>query len=192
MEKESISVPISFEHLLTVLFGKQTYHGFVGVHKVYDWKTHILKLFNAIRKSIIINITVTDEFHKNELLVISGRAVEQIRQCKTKDEVNILALEYLTRIIFELMGKMPNNWDKKIVNRMEYWKLDEFRKLAYTQTERQKLNLILSLPNRDQYSDRFSDKSELFYKYRVNFRSNNNRFIKWFKEKYKDIYVELF
>ncbi len=192
MEKETISVPISFEYLLTVLFGKQTYHGFVGVHKVYNWKTHILKLFNAIRKSIIINITVTDEFHKNELLVISARAVEKIRQCKTKDEVNILAIEYLTRIIFELMGKMPNNWDKRIVNRLEYWKLDEFRKLGYTQTERQKLNLILSLPNRDQYSDRFSDKSELFYKYRVNFRSNNNKFIKWFKEKYKDIYVELF
>lgn len=192
MEKDKISIPISFEFLLKTLFGNIVYHEFAREHKVYDWKTTILKMINAIRKSILVNLDITDDFHKNELLELCHIAEGKIKESKAKDAINVAAIENLIKIIFVLMGKIPDNYDKRVVNRLEYWKLNRYRKLIYTQTKSQKLNLILSLPNNLWYSDRFPEKLALFEKYRTYFRGDVDKFIRWFKNKYKDISAEIF
>ena len=51
MEEDTIGVPLEFEHLLTFLFGKSNYHGFCGLLRgTREWKKHINKLFDAVRK----------------------------------------------------------------------------------------------------------------------------------------------
>ncbi len=194
MKKEIILVPQSFEFLFSHMFGRKPYRDFMGEHIVSDWKKHILKAVKAIRKSILANIDTTDEFHKNKLLELCNQATQRIKEAKRKDQINLSAIECFIRITLELMGGMPYHWEMRVVNRLQDWKLNRHRKLAYLQTPNQKANLILYLTNWPPYCDRFSDKEkgELFHKFRYDFEGDGNRFIEWFKQKHKDIYLELF
>ncbi|MDK2801350.1 MAG: hypothetical protein PWQ70_2969 [Clostridiales bacterium] len=187
----SIYIPISFEHLLSFLFGEKSYHGFVGIHEFGIWKKNILKIFRAIKKSILVNINIVDELHKTNLIELCNDAISNISKTKNKDKVNVLAIEYMTKIIFSLQGDIPDNWRRNIVNRDEYWKLNKYRQIVYTQNQKQKVNIILSLHNKYPYSERFADKLELINKY-GELEHNDSEFIKWFKGKYPELYLELF
>jgi hypothetical protein len=59
-DRKRISVPISIEYLFTFLFGKRTYHGFVGTHTTSEWKRQVLKIIQAIRMAIEGNIDIVD------------------------------------------------------------------------------------------------------------------------------------
>lgn len=189
---DMMPVTLSFEYLLSHMFGKQSYHGFVGAYSASEWKKHILKIIKAMQNAIVVNIDIADECHKRNLFEICRSATETIKKEKTKDMINLYTIEYLVRIIFELMGKMPDNWARKVVNRLCDWKLNKYRKIIYTQTKRQKVNLIVSLPNGSLYRRRFKDTNELFYKLVADLKGDSDKFLQWFKEKYPDLYLKLF
>ena len=147
----------------------------------------------TIRKSILLNINTADQSHKRKLLELCDETAKRLKEAQGKDQVNLAALECVVKITFELMGGTPNHWEYRIVNRAEDWKLDHHRKLAYTQTSKQKANYILYLTNWTLH-DTFSseEKIELHDKLWYDFRGNGDRFINWFKQRHKDIYLELF
>jgi hypothetical protein len=172
------------------MFGESCY-GFTGLRKVSSWKRYRLNIVKAVRNSILVNLDTADELHKNKPLELCDQASQSIRETGEKDRLNLLAIEYLIRVIFELMGRMPNHWSMKAVNRLEDWKADTFRKLTYVQTTKQKVELILSLPCMDKYRTRFAHEWELSKKLR-HLKDDGDRFVKWFKREYPDIYVEIF
>ena len=192
MQKDTVNVPISFEYLLSSLFGKRRYHGFVGLHTFKIWKKHIIKLIGAIQKSITVNVDSTDELNKKTLIRICERAIGEIKRAKRIENINMAMIECLTRLVFELMGGIPDHWDYKAVNRSEHWKLDHYRKLTYTQTTKQKACLILSLADKQPYGSQLPSYRDLGQKLWRDFRGNANEFVQWFKQNYPAVYTDVF
>ena len=193
MNGDTIGVPISFEYLLTRLFGKRSYHGFSDVHSFKRWKKPIVKLFGAIRKTILINVDTTDMLHKSRLLRSCDEAISEITSAEVKviNQINVSAIEHLTEIVFELMGRMPDHRDYKVINRPEHWGLNTYRKLNYTQTNNQKASLIFDLVLEHQLYGKLNYK-ELWNKMYYDFDNNSDEFIKWFKQTYTDLYLQVF
>ena len=193
MQEERMYVPLTFEYLLSFLFGKRTYHGFVAEHKISNWKKHMLKVTNGIRKAIIVNLDNCDEFHRKELLGLCERAEKEIKKAKRKDEVNSILIEFLIKMVFELMG-LPENWHRKVVNRLEDWRLNKYRKLVYTQTAQQKANLMLYLARRykTRYKGRLPEETDLCKMLRHEFKGDSRKFVEWFRNKCKNIYLDIF
>ena len=186
MEKDTIYVPLSFEHLFSHIFGKKKYHGFVGRHQLNVWRKQVYKLIKVIIKFINYNIDISDNFHKNDLLKTCNNALTETSRAKTIEEINISLIENLIIIIIKMFGKMPDNWHKKTINRRDYYKLDKYRKIAYIQTSDQKAQLILALCNKEPY------KNELYNKFWFDFHKDSQQFVDWFKNVYPKIYMEMF
>ncbi len=188
--ERGINVPLSFEHLLSLLFGKIFYHGFVGTHTLGEWKKELIKLIKATERAIKFNID-KDDFHRNDMVNTCGRSVENLRSAKSFDEVNTFMLEFCMRIIFMLLGHIPDNWDKKSTSHINSWKLDKFRKLVYLRTPEHKANLILSLADKFGYSEHLPKERDLFRKRHFEFGGDTERFLHWFKNNYRDVYNEI-
>lgn len=180
------------QYLLSSLFGKRHYHGFVGLHGFKIWKKHIIKLIGAIQKSITVNVDSPDEIYKKTFIRICERAIGEIKQAKRIENINMAMIECLTRLVFELMGGIPDHWDYKVVNRLEHWKIDGHRTLVYTQTAKQKACLLVSLADKRPYSSQLPRPRELNQKLWVDFAGNANEFILWFKQNYPTVYIDVF
>ena len=61
-----IKIPLSFEHLMSILFGGKNYHGHVGWVKKSEYKKDLLKIIKYIKKTIEVNIE-SDRYHENKL-----------------------------------------------------------------------------------------------------------------------------
>ncbi|MFC1893796.1 hypothetical protein ACFLYR_07230 [Chloroflexota bacterium] len=193
MKEDAIGVSISFEILLTRLFGKRSYHGFSEIHDINSWKKHIIKLIGAIRKSILVNVDTTDSLHISTLLRSCNEAKDEINKATVKNQINTSAIEHLAEIVFELMGRMPDHRDYKVINRPEHWKLDSYRKLNYTQTSNQKVSLILDLVLTERYPFcQTVNYKELWNKLCDDFADNGDEFLRWFRQTYPHIYLEVF
>lgn len=192
MEEDTAYAPISFEYLLSSLFGRRRYHGFVGEHTFRIWKKHVMKLIGAIQKSITVNVNSPDELHKKTLIGICEQAIGEIRRAKRVENINVTTIECLTKLVFELMGGVPDHWDCKVINRSEQWKLDDYRTLSYTQTTRQRVRIIHSLANRHAYSGQLPSYRDLWQKWWRDFGCNDSEFIQWFKQNYSTVYTAVF
>ena len=72
MESDSVFVPISLEYLMTYLFGKQNYHGYVGVVSKAIWKlggyrTICYMQTDAQKTHLLLNRIDTKKQYKIEL-----------------------------------------------------------------------------------------------------------------------------
>jgi hypothetical protein len=188
--KKEIYVPIEFEHLLSILFGKSSYHGFVGTHTFVRWKKELIKIVRSIKRAIKINVD-TDDFHRKDLLDYCETTIEGLKSDRSLDEVNIRMIGFSIRTIFRLLGHIPDNWDRRSVANSKLWRLDQFRKVVYIRTPEQKVNLILSLTDKYGYSHRMPKWTDLISKRFDDFRGDPEKFIEWFKKTYKDVYDEI-
>ncbi len=68
-QDDFVCVPLSFEYLMSALFGKDNYHGYVGTVERSVWKKDLRKIVKYIKKSIELSVDA-DQFHKNRLLSI--------------------------------------------------------------------------------------------------------------------------
>lgn len=191
MSKE-MHLSLQFENLLSILFGKENYHGEVGEIKNSVWKKHLLKIIIAIEKSISQNVTFTDGYQKKELEILISKLKSSISTSKTLNQTNQDVILFFTKIIFNILGRLPYNWDKKNTSRKEYWKLDNFRTLGYTQNYSQKANLILHLSDYSEYNEGMPSKRELQQKLYLELKNNELEFINWFKQNYPNSYLKIF
>ena len=189
MDKE-VTVSYDFEHLLSNLFGKNRYHGFVGTHKVARWKGELTKVVRAIQRTVKINVD-TDDFHRRDIVDCCERTIPSLKAAQTSNEVNTVMIEFAIKTIFMLLGHLPDNWDKKSISNPKLWRLDTFRKLAYIRTPEQRANLVLSLTDRYGYSDRLPKWRDLLLKRHTEFKGDPVKFLEWFKQNYRDVYDEI-
>ena len=59
-QKNRIYASLEFEYLLTRLFGKYNYHGYVGEKSFKEWKRDLAKVFRSILRALTLNVE-TDE-----------------------------------------------------------------------------------------------------------------------------------
>jgi hypothetical protein len=205
---------IDFEYLLSNIMGKQRWHGFAGHHDLKTWKSAVEKLFESINKHITYNVEATDNLHKKELILESERALEDISEARVVHHVNEAAIIRLTNLVFLLMGNIPYNWEKKTLNRAKHYKLDEFRKVSYSQTNDQKINLFLLLMTERPYINKYKksnyfidymktlefdnerlcidwSKAALRRKYNDEYRGDSFKFLEWLKLEFNDIYKDI-
>ncbi len=90
--KNSIDVPLSFEHMMSYLFGKKNYHGLVGAVSNKCWKRDLVKINQYIKKSIDINVN-SDRLHRQILTQVCDRLDRKIRKAKIIDEMNVAFVE---------------------------------------------------------------------------------------------------
>lgn len=188
--KEEIYVNHDFETLLSHLFGKN-YHGDSGSLTISDWKKRLIKIINSIEKGIKYNVN-SDTFHKDKLNLFCETAKDEINKSISINQINTDTIRCLVRIIFYLLGDMPDNWNLKITNKLHHWKLDENRTLYYTQSPTQKVNLILNISRNSNYNNILPEYSELSKKRFDEFQKNDIKFMEWFKETYPAVYMEIF
>jgi hypothetical protein len=187
--REEIYVSHDFEHILSYLFGKNRYHGFAGFCKGARWKTELIKVVRTIQRAVRINVD-TDDFHRRDIVDCCERTILALKSAQTLDEINTTMIGFAVRTIFMLLGRFPDNWDKKSVSNSKAWRLDEFRKLAYTRTLEQRARLILSLTDKYPYSDRLPKYRDLMRIRQTELKGDPEKFLEWFRKNYRDAYDE--
>lgn len=192
-QKNYIDLPLSFEYLMTFLFGKWKYHGYVGYVSRQTWEKDMLKVTRYIKKSILLNVS-SDKYHSDQLLSNCSEIDNKIKSAHTISAINISLIEHLIKIIFLLIGNLPNHWRYKAPYKDSFWLLNGHRQLSYVQTDKQKTYLILNIIDvRKMFSieieEDYEDLHEVFWR---KFKSNPLNFINWFREKYPDIYSKIF
>lgn len=192
--KQYIYVPLEFEYLMTNLFGKDQYHGYVGAVSKSAYKKDIIKLFKYIRKSITLNVD-SDNYHKTKLIDICEDIEKKVKTKNDFDQLNLLAIEAFTKITFLLMGNMPSHWDIKNPYRDKNWNLSGHRTLRYNQDEDQKTALIINLADiQKKYDLGFppDTKLPLHNIFWQQHKSNPLSFLKWFKTAFPEVYCDIF
>ena len=187
-----IKIPLSFEHLMSILFGEKNYHGHVGWVKKSEYKKDLLKIIKYIKKTIEVNIE-SDRYHQNKLKSLLDLE-KRIKKYKDINDINIEIIEIFTIVIFELIGNLPGHLHCKHPYGDNYWKLGGFRKIIYLQSDSQKVNLIIYIVDvikkyKIDIPTKYYNLSEL---YSFKFKSNPVVFLDWFKSEYPEFYCEIF
>ncbi len=188
---QKMYAPMEFEYLLSYLFGKLNYHGYVGFKELNEWKKINRKVMNTVRKAICINTDTSDEWHKRELLKRCDLALDGIKGARSKDELNGKFISDLVHIIFELMGGFPDHWKYKGTSNPKCWKLNRFRSVNYSQSDEQKFAIIDRIITQRIFKE-IPDSSKLWTVYAIDMKRNKTKFLKWFKHKYNDVYRKIF
>ena len=87
VKDDYIKVLLSFEHMMSNLFGEKNYHGHVGWVKKSEWKKDLLKIIKYIKKTIEINIE-SDRYHENKLRKLLDLE-KRIKKHKDINDINI-------------------------------------------------------------------------------------------------------
>ncbi len=187
-----IHLSSEFEDLLSIINGKTNHHGDTGFKNSRQWGKRLTIILSSIEKSIVQNIATTDETHKNDLLWLCSEAKGKITSSKNIDQINQDTIYYLVKLIFNLLGNMPDHWDLKKVNNRKHWDLNEYRSICYTQDSKQKKDLVLKLANQTNHDLELPEITVLEDKLYKDFKGNEIKFILWFKEYYPEAYLKIF
>ena len=190
--KDFITVPISYEYLMSGLFGKLNYHGHVGALITKYWKRDILKINKYIKKTIRLNVQ-SDQIHLNAMLKICDELEKQTKDSKTINGVNAAFVELYTTLIFLLLGNIPDHWNRRSPYADRFWLVNGHRSLEYHQTNLQKTYLIINAVDIRKIVkinlDDYEDMHQAFYR---GAKGDADRFIAWFKNTYPEKYCEIF
>ena len=183
---ESIVISLSSEVFLCHLFG----HPMLYVHGITSqktWKKILVRITTIIEKAIEKNV-ISDGFHFSRLNFYIEQLKEASRSKYIRDVDIIL---YLTGIIFELLGGVPDYSGRRRINRHSDYYLRGLRSLCYLQNPLQKLNTILEAARYKPWCD-YHNSDDLFQEYVGKFNGNPEGFIEWYKNTYPKVYLELF
>ncbi len=190
--KEHMYAPISIEYLLSSLFGKLNYHGYVGSVSIPTWRKDLIKTTKYIRKAIEINVQC-DAIHKSSLLETCDRLQEQLAKSKTVTSLHAAAFEHQTKLIFLLLGNMPDHWRSRAPYSDKHWELDGHRTMQYQQTSAQNAYLLINLADiRKQLHVKpknYEDLHDAFYR---GSGGDPEVFLDWFKKEFPTEYCSVF
>jgi hypothetical protein len=190
--EEFMYVPISVEYLLSALFGKLNYHGYVGAVSKSKWQKDLTKVATYLKKSIEFNVH-TDTIHRARLLRSCDDLVEKLKKTKTINDINAVTIECLTRLAFLLLGNMPDHWRRRAPYQDRFWRLDGHRSIQYHQTTEQKAYLLIHLVDiKKEFDISIKDYRDLHDAFYRGFKSKAHPFLLWFKHEYPKIYCEVF
>lgn len=188
----TVYLDVGFEHLLNRVFGRNRYHGAAGNHDKTSWKNILTKLFTSLEKHIDANIQ-DDIEQENKLKQNIDTMKSVLHRNESINELNIHSVRVLFDICFQLLGDKIDNTDKKIVNHSSHYKLDKKRTITYHSNNLQKFKIVCSKAGTAKFLDAgFPNKNDLWDLYLDEMNNNPDKFIKWFKDEYPNLYLTLF
>ncbi len=190
-DKDNVYVPLSYEYMMSHLFGKHHYHGHVGSHSKSSWKKDLRKINKYIEKSININVQ-TDSYHKGMLLYLCDCLDEKVSKAKSINEINVSFVETYVRLIFTLLGNFPDHWRRKAPYADRFWELDGHRSLSFSQTDEQKAALVINLVDIKKAINVELEGHENMHEAFWACNSNPTKFINWLKAEHPRVYCEIF
>jgi len=177
---------------MSTLFGDLNYKGYVGAVSKARWKRDLRKVTKYIKKSIKLNVDA-DAHHKSELLETCEHLEQELKEASTIDQVNTASIKNLIRIVFLLLGNMPDHWRRRSPYSDRFWELNGHRTLTYTQSEEQKAYLIINLVDiRKRYAVKLDDYEDLHAVFYRRFIGKASEFVSWFKKSYPETYCQIF
>jgi len=189
---ESRKPILSLQFLFGELYGQAGYQKAKWYHDAKTYASLLHRLVDTIMLTIDMNMARTDGYHRMQLLKECENAHKALKGLKTVDHLSESFLVFQTRLFFTLIGLMPKRLLSKSVRNIESnWQLDDYRTILWTQTNVQKLRLILSLCQRE-YVDRVLPIQELLKIKRTQCNDDPDKFLSWFKKQYPDIYLDIF
>jgi hypothetical protein len=184
--QQFVDIEIWAEVFLMRLLGKPMLYKH-GKRSNNTWMSILSKLINSIEKAIEKNID-SDGLHELRL----QNYIRQLKEvCKEKDNNPPDILLPLIGIIFELLGGMPDYSHRSRINRKSDYELFHMRSVGYTQSSYQKVKTILEASKQKPFYDQHR-YDELFEIYVTRFNGDSDGFIKWYKQEYPGIYLQLF
>jgi len=193
MKDNNRKTEMSFSYLIACLYGESKgLREIKKYHNLADAKKYFLKIIKGIRYAIEETITVTDEYHKKELLNTITRSEESIVSSESFNSLDQEMISFQSELIFLLIGAMPRWQLKKVMNRRSYWKLNGYRQIQYIQNSNHKKNIIFSAVQ-GKYKERFDSWSDFLSDvYYLQCHHDPDELILWFKKNHTDIYSDLF
>lgn len=185
-DMSSVIISLLSEDFLRSLFGQPMYliH---GRRSQATWRKILNKIIKILERSINQNV-ITDGFHISRL----NRYIKLLKNaCKSKNITDIDIILWLTGIILELLGGVPDYKNRGRINRNDDYVLNDFRMLQYSQTLHQKMLTILEASRYKPYCD-YHKHDELVDTCYHTFHDNPTEFIQWYKDNYPDVYLKLF
>ena len=176
-DSRRVELDDSVEYLFGALFGAETQHTFSRTRSLTRWRKDLVGAFRAINAAMELNLGNADQLLRRELEEYLRLTVTELKGQADKDKLNTRALCGLIRIIFLILGGLPNHRCQRRRAPRRSWKLDAHRSLIYVHSERQRAQLLRSTLSEDQ---RF--KAPL----------NDAKMIAWFKHRFPDRYAEVF
>ena len=117
---------------------------------------------------------------------------EMVSKSKDLNKINEKAILGLIKIIFELIGERPDNWELDKVNNKKHWKLNKSRQIMYIQTNKQKAEQFIKFaPVLNESNENTYNKELLRNKLFVVFNKDYQRFLEWLKVEHSDKYNEI-
>lgn len=138
---EHVVIPLEVEHGFTQILGDASTHGLVGIRTLTRWRQLGRRLVSSLEKFLDTNVE-TDSLHQEQLSV-QIRLMREALDEKVGREREPRLVMALVKICLLLMGSEPEHFFRRVVNRPEHYLLNEYRTVCFTQTGRQKVNLIL-------------------------------------------------
>jgi hypothetical protein len=185
---DEIDIPLSFEYLMSHLFGKRRYHQFAGTKRAAEWRAHLVRIFKALGMASRLSVH-GDDSHRRELERLCSQAIDRLGQERRTEQLTVAAVEYLTKIAFALVGEFPDHWHGKAAGQSRNWRLNDQRTLVYVRTTEQRVRQIFLLTRRDTYRKRL-DRFTMHQQY-DRLGKDPLRFLEWFRTEYPDLDREL-
>jgi len=135
--RDRVALPIEVEHFLTNVLGRSL-HGTTGFPRTREWRGYCTRLFDHLQRYVDTNL-VTDATHRDHVQHTLRSLKDAVRKQQAREALLVTGL---VRLCLLLLGDFPNHWQKKVVNRPEYFALDRFRTVHYSQSPEQRAKLI--------------------------------------------------
>ena len=95
------------------------------------------------------------------------------------------AIGLLTNLVFELLGGKPQNYFAKRASHDAIWRLDRYRKVNYSVSDRQRADLALDLARSWMGADdaRYREMQDKFY---MELKEDAGKFLAWLAGSYPE------
>jgi len=183
-EKGYVRLSMVAESLLMSLLGARYYPIHGAWLRPEKWNKILHRLVEALERSVSLSLD-TDFRHRAEIERYLYIAKQGLNQKGNTDPEILLAL---LGVCFELLGGLPDNSRKTIVNRhANNYRTDAFRTVHYVRNSAQKARLIMLSARYEEFRQHYSERD-----LRDHYKGDPVEFVSWFREAYPEAYGRLF
>jgi hypothetical protein len=176
-DSKRVELDDSVEYLFASLFGARTAHTFSRTRGLTQWRKDLVRAFKAVDTALELNLRNADNRLRRQLAEFLQIAIEQLKHQPSKDKLHTRAISSLIRIVFDILGGLPNHLGRTGPIPRTSWKLDQYRSLIYSYSERQRAQLLRSTLTPDE---------------RLEAPLKDARMIEWFKDQFPERYLKVF
>lgn len=171
------------------LYGFRGHSAGAGYTPLNSWKKQLTRLFGTLKTAIRKNVN-GDDRHRDEMMERCDVAIDAIRRSKYKDEIMNYTITFCFEISFALLGHRQDNWQDSKAHHSHVTQLNTYRTFAYVRTPTQIARQITDAAYKNRLSSWHPSFEILIGKLRGEFHNDAEKFVKWIRTEYPDLYSQ--